>query len=137
MSVISTKSPLHPSALRIKDLTPGRRIIRFNQRFGILGEYFVKAKPYVKKFSYSSNPNETHFVVDLIETDGLIQVEHHYLDDMGIIPYRHQWNRMNFTIDARKRHLLPELIPTLYRDSDDEFASSDEMPALQLGGYAY
>jgi hypothetical protein len=31
------------------------------------------------------------------------------LADLGVIPYPQGWNSVNFTIDARKEHLLPKV----------------------------
>ena len=43
------------------------------------------------------------------------------LVDMGVVPDVHYgWNPVNFTIDARKRHLLPTPNPMVYSRSWEE-----------------
>jgi hypothetical protein len=39
------KSPLHPSALTLNGLTPGRTIVQFNRRLGVMGTYVVQDYP--------------------------------------------------------------------------------------------
>lgn len=54
--------------------------------------------------------------------------EYVFLEDFGIIPDVSSdelfagadgWNTMNFTIDTRKEHLLPEPIPSLFNPCDN------------------
>jgi len=122
-----SKSPLHPSALSLTDITPGRRIILFNKEYGIMEEAIVISTPRVERRSYAFlDYTTTSLVVDLRSTKhGWTQ--HHYLTDMGVIPYsgsssnpRAHWNDRNFTVDARKRHLLPDPDPSLHDSTWDE-----------------
>ncbi len=104
-----TKSPLHPSALSLNDIQPGRRIIRFNRLLGIMLEAVIVSKPYVCRYQ-AFGLIRADLVVDLRSTDGF--TESVYLTDMGVIPRsRTIWSPVNFTIDARNRHLLPKIVP--------------------------
>jgi hypothetical protein len=117
-----TKSPLHPSALSLNDIQPGRRIIRFNRNHGVMGEMVIVSKPYARRWRSVNGESGAKLLVDLRWVDGFTGSL--YLTDMGVIPYsgpnsgrRGFWNNVNFTIDARKRHLLPEISPSLPKNS--------------------
>lgn len=113
--VVASKNPLHPSALRVGDLTVGRRIIRFNTRLGIVAEYTVVKKPHLGHIlpeHMRHGGAQKSFVVTLRSQRG--HSENYDLGDLGVIPYYKQtlWNGSNLTIDARKRHLLPAPLPS-------------------------
>ena len=114
---IHTKSPLHPSTLSLNDIHPGRRVIKFNRNFGISLEGIVVSKPYVwKRYYRSTDSTSCNLAVD-IRSLSTGEVSEEFLSDMGVVPYSWfgqskevNWNDVNFTIDARKRHLLPERV---------------------------
>ncbi len=112
--MMSQKSPLHPSALRLRDLRPGRRIIRFNIGFGVMGRLTVVADPYVSK-----KDGGALLKVRLCDESG--HRKDLFLADMGVVPYEgcDYWNNRNLTIDARKEHLLPSPDPKLIPPMDD------------------
>lgn len=99
---VRTKNPLHPSALRINDLNPGRRIILFNVNLGDLGEFIVVHLPEVRFIKHMGK----QYVVDLrsVRSGG---EDYHYLSDMGVIPAHGSWSKVNFAVDSKKRDLLP------------------------------
>lgn len=114
--VATNKNPLHPSALRVGDLTVGRRIIRFNARIGVIAEYTVVKKPHlghVLPEHMRFGGAQESFVVTLRGQRGLS--ENFDLGDLGVIPYGGQspWNGSNIVVDARKRHLLPNPMTSL------------------------
>jgi hypothetical protein len=110
MLLKNEKNPLHASALRLRDLTVGRHIIVFETESGALGEYIVISRPFV-----DDGPDGHTTKVMLRDVNsGLVSA--HYTEDMGVTMYpvnetweMSQWNLVVFTVDHRKRHLLPEL----------------------------
>ena len=99
------QSPLHPNALRLKDIVPGREIIWHNREYGPQGQYRVLEKPSLYTFR------------SLYTTTLRVRLWHHkfsreeeaFLSDMGVIPYSGGgWNNVNYTIDTNDAHLLPE-----------------------------
>lgn len=119
------KNPLHPSALRIRDLRPGRPITVFDPIYGVQGHYIVVSVPY-KEESY---PRHGCLKVRLrsLTTGDVIVMS---LESMGILPsVRDGWRLISrFTIDRRKRHLLPS--PAINRipsfPDDPEYDEDEE-----------
>lgn len=101
----STKNPLHPSALRLNDIQPGRRIICFNLNNGIQGEFIVVRRPEVRFVGLGHTRKK--LVVALRSVRYGVE-QYMSLGDMGIIPYSSGWNTVNFTVDSKKRKLLPD-----------------------------
>lgn len=113
--VVANKNPLHPSALRVGDLTVGRRIVRFNARIGVVAEYTVVKKPhlgYIVPDFLRHGGGQKSLVVTMRNEHG--RTENHDLGDLGVIPYGKWsiWHGSNVTVDARKRHLLPAPLPS-------------------------
>ena len=113
-----TKSPLHPSALSINDMRVGRRIIRFNIEHGIMAEGIIVRGPYMVSSYGPDGRKTTRLKVDILNvssTQSFRIISSHTLGDMGVIAYTNPsrnhtgWNGVNFTIDARKRRLLPDV----------------------------
>ena len=121
-----TKSPLHPSALSLNDMNVGRRIIQFNTIFGIREEGRIVRAPYAERVEH---PRYDYlaiwFKVDILATDGVIEA--HHLTDLGVIPSfgsnsnAYGWNPTNFTVDVRKRALLPTVGATQTQHSDSYY----------------
>ena len=124
MSRRLNKSPLHPSALRLNDLTPGRRILEFNREFGIIRELVILGYPYVATV-YGGGK----FLQVPCRNTRSGHAELPFLADMGVLPYDNgSWNPANFTIDHRKRHLLPEPRPMRHAlDTKDDFFCFSEL----------
>jgi hypothetical protein len=103
------KNPLHPSALRIRDITPGRHIIGYSTRFGIEGEYLILGRPFVE--NYGDEEYAGPCVVELMSvTDGEIFTD--FLESMGVITSPSgKWHDHAYVVDNRKRHLLPQEPP--------------------------
>jgi hypothetical protein len=96
--IVIDKSPLHPSALRLKDINPGRRITEVNLVVGRLYEYVVESRPFEENSSIKVSLRE---VVSGARRDA-------FANDLGLIPYEHGvWNDI-FVIDSHKAHLLRE-----------------------------
>ncbi len=142
MSLANEKNPLHASALRLRDLTVGRHIIAFNIDLGIMGEYIVMSRPFVGDGMFGRTT-----MVSLRNTQtGL--ADSHYTEDLGVTMYlsddeqpNNYWNSVNFTIDHRKRHLLPKplidsgtgiddletrILRRILTDSSEEYAADVE-----------
>lgn len=120
MRHLKDKNPLHASALRLRDINPGRRIIKFNRELGIIGEFEIVSRPFfgylatreeIKRNPHFCNTLVRRFIVELHDTTYGTR-RPHSLRDLGVIPYDKpkEWNISNFVIDARKRHLLPERV---------------------------
>lgn len=121
--IMPRRSPLHPSALRLNDITVGRSIIWQNVVIGLVCEAVILTRPYVgrpgPRFEFAEDRSRQS-VVRLRTADGTVFVES--LAEMGVMPYRgYDWNSVNFIIDARKRDLLRVHTAGLwsYRDFDD------------------
>ena len=133
---IHTKNPAHPSTLSLNDIRPGRRVIVFNRNLGITHEETVISKPYVLQQYFGWKDSVQHDLVVDIRSLETGEVTYMYLGDMGVTPYswfehskRPNWNPVNFTVDARKRHLLPE--PMAIVDTVDRFERErDEADSL-------
>lgn len=132
------KNPAHPSALRIRDLHPGRPVILFSSFFGIEFKGTVIDRPYVIDL-----PEYGRALCVMIRSDLLGCATPHRLTDMGVIPYATSgWDRRRFVIDARKQHLLP--VPDINRipsgldgteygedgDEDEDEMESNSIDAL-------
>lgn len=114
-----TKNPLHPSALGLNDMTVGRRIVQFNREFGVDVEGTVVKAPYVAETMLYG----MQLKIDILTVAG--RRMQHSLIHLGVIPFdrsnsdsRADWNQSNFTVDARKRHLLPAPVPRPNRPYD-------------------
>lgn len=109
------KSPLHPSALRIQDLNPGVKIVKYNRTYGLQGEYTVVSRPFVGYLGTQDGltPEYMSRLKDLVVVLKDRYGKHaHSLGDLGVTPCSGGWwNDANFVISARKRHLLPEPPP--------------------------
>lgn len=109
-----TKNPLHPSALTLNNINIGREVILFNRINGVLHSGRVISKPYVQREVFRGMVL-VRLAVDIrSSTDGITRA--HYLTEMGVIPYhtpwsdsKWYWSKTDFTVDARKRHLLPNV----------------------------
>lgn len=113
-SIVANKSPLHPSALRLNDIQPGRRFIRFNRYFGIREKGTILTRPFIgclgsKDYWFFSD--RLYLVVKIRNEQGM--TVNRPLIDMGIVPdgEKDNWSSAYFTIDARKEHLLPAPVP--------------------------
>lgn len=120
-SVIVGKSPLHASALRLKDLKPGMRVISFNLAYGISGEFTVESLPFagypIGDAASDAYPLP-HLMILLRERD---LAREHFLADLGVVQYGHGWwNERNFLISASKQDLLPPPDRSLKDDIDDD-----------------
>lgn len=118
----SSKNPLHASTITVNDLNVGRRVIVFHKHLGILHESTVVTRPYILRVKPRHIDRVANLlVVDLLDSKQGI-TEPHYLNEMGVIPFtgggtRHPgWGYTTFTIDARKRELLPVIGPSFVGD---------------------
>lgn len=124
----NAKNPMHPSALRIGDINPGRTIVTFNTYRGLRGPYVVLGRPFVgyageacmitdgRHPIYSSQKKE--IVVLLRDETGARYTRS--LVSLGVIPYSHSdalsWDAyVEVAIDHRKVHLLSDM-PILLSD---------------------
>jgi hypothetical protein len=103
------KNPLHPSALRMRDMRLGKQVLVFNTQFGhVVHRGTIVREPYILRDELGST-----LVVD-IRAAGTGHVSDSFLADMGVVPYDGSfvwgWNPTNFTISAQKQHLLPQLV---------------------------
>ncbi|MFZ2126605.1 MAG: hypothetical protein WAV04_03795 [Candidatus Microsaccharimonas sp.] len=110
------KSPLHASALRLRDITPGRRIVVFNVAKGVRSRYTVTGRPVIQKIWLMDNESRSIMIPIGGFGEGV-----DFATDLGLVPYPPSvldggWNPYVFSIDARKEHLLPR--PDLDRLSD-------------------
>ena len=99
------RNPLHPQALTLDDIVPGRHVIRFNVMLGILGEYEVLEAP---RYEYVTLLREHCHRVMLRDIKTGEDYDY-FLNDLGVTPYPVMgWNDTNFIIDASDRDTLPE-----------------------------
>jgi hypothetical protein len=97
------KSPLHPSALAINGLTPGRTIVKFNRHIGTMGTFVILEYPCVRNTAHGRG-----LMVRMRDIRSGT-TKYHYLTDMGVVPLRSgRFNGSNYIVDRRKVHLLPE-----------------------------
>lgn len=128
MPLADEKNPMHPSALRLRDLTVGRHIVSFNKEFGIMGEYIIVSRPFV-----DDSPLGRTIKIWLRNIgSGIAWV--HYTNDMGVTTYpgrrlcgENWWSRTNYFVDHRKRHLLPAPTPSPYEYYYDELDEEEEI----------
>lgn len=123
------KSPLHPSALTINGLTPGRTIVKFNRHLGVRETYVVMERPVVRTSILSPAPGFKIVHVVVVPPNARVvsknvqavllrdvktgEMGYQYLGDLGVTPHHTGgFNEANFVVDHRKKHLLPtELKP--------------------------
>lgn len=92
------KSPLHPSALRLRDVHPGVAFRCFNKQLGYIDEGVFLGTPVVINGRLKVKVRYPRGWITMLS-----------LADIGITPYSDRgWNGSNFTVAARKQHLLPE-----------------------------
>ena len=124
------KSPLHPSALTINDLNPGRTVVRFNRHNGILGTHIVLERPVVRTEILVIAPRiEIMYVVTVppnvkvLYRNALVvklrdvatgRSEYWRVCDLGVVPYVHEFSPVNFVVDDKSRHLLPDPQPEVF-----------------------
>ncbi len=120
------RSPLHPNALRIQDLTPGREIICFSLRYGILERLRITDQPRVSSGSVPGAVmrGSVNLIIPVATVDNC--KVHRYLTGIGILPYEEgNWNDLNFTIDAADEHLLPSPALAVGPNDTDDFGGPD------------
>lgn len=116
------KNPLHDSALRIGDVHIGRSFILFNIYSGIIERGRFLSLPFVEEDGY---------LLQVHTSESRLGLGPAFLTDMGIAPrwgyHRYSsWNQSNFTIDARKEHLLPAPFGVGYPYEDDFIDDLDD-----------
>jgi len=97
------KSPLHPSALTINHLNPGRRIIKFSMFDGEVGAYEVCEHPVVREDMFEG-------ITIMVKLKDLLtgRITYVSLTTLGIVRFPDGgFSRVTFTVDHRKRRLLP------------------------------
>jgi len=102
------KNPLHPSALRFKDVHPGAEFLVFNIYDGV-----TKRGRFVTKIAVRNG----RYRVTAQLSDG--KREFCYLEDMGIVSRPNGFSTSYFTVRANREHLLP---PVIQRPSSNPFA---------------
>jgi hypothetical protein len=96
------KSPLHPKALCLTEMTQGLHVIWFNVAFGVQGEYIV--------VSCSPTSPAKVFLWN-IEKESMREFP---ASDLGLEPYSSGcWNGRYFVIRHHERDLLPNADPLL------------------------
>ena len=108
---VRSKNPRSEHALPLTGMVAGRSIILISTLHGVGFEGRIIRAPYV----VSDNPYgniSRRLVVDLVGSDGTLVT--FPVANMGVIPYsgsnsdpNAEWSIFNYTIDARKRSLLP------------------------------
>ena len=125
---VRSKNPLHPSALSLNKMTVGRPIICQNTEFGVVVEGTIIRAPYIERV-VSEDDGEvfTELTIDIVNQFG--DIEPVELVNIGVIPYNGSnsdpdadWHEKSFTIDARKRALLPRVIVDNSPYSDSYFS---------------
>lgn len=112
------RSPLHPNALRLAELTPGLEIVVFNRHSGILNRSVVVETPHLVKTTFP--PYATVHAIKLRSANG-DEESIEFAADIGLIPYGKRWNTANFTIRASDSELLPEVEPPTKRRNKRKF----------------
>lgn len=98
----SDRNPINPCALRLRDMSPGRHIIRVNTGEGLIDEYIVVERPRVYGTGALSSDRYLEAKLRSVETG---EVTYKSMEDMGVIPYPGgDWNTVNFMIDHRQRN---------------------------------
>jgi hypothetical protein len=120
---LMSRSPLHHSALRLKDLHPGRKIICCNTITGEIRPYTIVGRPFICRLGVPKEIEDyyqatfqrvpTNLSINLRDDSKMGsrsgQTWPHSLADMGIIPFTDDpssWSPFSFTLDAHKVHLL-------------------------------
>lgn len=108
---ITTKNPLHSSALRLNDIHRGVQVVCFDLNYGDYSPWIIVSEPYVALVDcYFPDSTKRALVVDVMTVDG--KTVTHELASLGIIPNTdtlgEYWSCDTFTISAKKVHLLPE-----------------------------
>jgi hypothetical protein len=105
VSVVTRKSPLHPSALGLNDLFAGQKVLIVSVSTGTVSSATVVEPPFVL---YEMEGKAFH-VLDLLFEGG----ESVYYNPalFGVAPYvagrkQAEWSEDYFLIDQRKQHLL-------------------------------
>jgi hypothetical protein len=112
VSIVTGKSPHHESALRLKDFTPGRHVIRYSYLDSSQYEHIVLDYPFVKHRWFF--PGGSAIVIPFRNVQLGTRHDYH-ASEIGVIPNEHgRWDDPNFVIDYRKRHLIPDVDLTLY-----------------------
>jgi len=103
---MQARNPLHASALRVCDLTPGRRILLCSLKWGVT-ELVVMSRPRGRDRGRWRLPD----LIVKLRSAATGDIIHRRLADIGVTPHKgNHWSRLHFVVDHRKRHLLPETI---------------------------
>ncbi len=104
-----SRSPLHPEAINMDDLTPGLTIRRHNKHGNgyLSAEAIVIGEPFKRGDKYGQDdPQAYAWMLPVVTTNygnKLVQQDW-FLADMGVVPYEHQdgsflsWNSQNYTL---------------------------------------
>lgn len=116
--IITDRSPLHASALRLRDVHPGVQFVDFNTEMGIYTTGVFLSDPFVIRYNTESDdPEITHCGVLVAKARTQYGDTIVYLEDSGIAPYGFDengkpiWNEANVTVRANKAGLLPKPFP--------------------------
>ena len=105
---LQTKSPVHPSALRLRDVTPGRHVALFSTVKGILNTITITERPSIVTRDMLGVQTRTILIVGNCDKGEVT----YFATDCGVVPYygpSFNWNPYNFLIDVHKLHAVPEL----------------------------
>ncbi len=99
------RNPLHPSALTLQGVTPGREIVVWNRFAGVVDYGWFTGYPYIVEASDLYNRTARLLAVD---ARSLFYGENAswLLVNIGIVPFPTGWNEYNVTVPAAKVHLL-------------------------------
>ncbi len=96
----AVRNPNHAKALSIKDLVPGREIIRFHIHSG-RQPLTVAGEPYVSSGVWR---------IAVVDTDGVCI--HYMLGDLGVVPWLSgAWSKEVYTVDVADADSLPDIVP--------------------------
>ncbi len=122
----AVRNPNHPKALSIKELVPGRKLIRFHVHYGPW-LFTVAGEPYVSGGMWR---------VAVTDADGICHL--YTLGDLGVLPWSSGvWNEDAYTVDAADAGSLPDTVPmSEQRYRSRSFITSpdsayEELPALE------
>ena len=100
-----SRSPLHPEAINMDDLTPGLTIRRHNKHGNgyLSAEAIVIGEPF-KRGDKCGHGNDWRVSVVTTTHDGKLVQQDWFLADMGVVPYEHQdgsflgWSDQRYTL---------------------------------------
>jgi len=101
------RSPLHSSALRLCDITPGKEYVVYNLKLGsVMDAGWFLSGPYM--LVDRDDQGNSVFSCLAVNTRSILWgVDAWPLADIGVVQHQGTWSPCNFTVAASRAYLLP------------------------------